>query len=852
MSIEEKLNKHINQLKQNKIVNSNSENKKLLKNINTLQKQENRLNRKNIHINKKDLFKKVGVLDVEGFSLNPLTGKKYENVWANSNNRPATRNEYAKIWSSLPMYERKEGALETFFENQVVLVIAGTGAGKTVLAPLFLLHTLNYKGRVAVTVPKQIMAQGSGTFAAKILDVKIGHEVGYQYMGTKKVSKNTNLIFTTDGTITAKLASDPLLSEFDALIVDEAHERNVRIDKILLLMKHVLKERPDFKLIIMSATVNQEIFENYYKNDGFKFSTFDAGGKPNFPIKEIYLDKPISKYDKEGVLLDRPDAIVKKCIEIMADIIVSSEKGDILAFFPGDAELKLGCQLLDKKIKNMNKNRKNKIVCKQLQSKTSNSNKKYITNANAYKKNGFNRKIVFSTEVAESGVTIDGIDYVIDSGLSQQSWYIPESNVSTLQRKRISQASHLQRRGRTGRTKPGTCYNLFTENEFKKFPKYSDPQILTEDFKENILNFMINDVVSYSPFPFSYKTNSKKDSKSLDGYLSQMITPPDEKFINIALIILFSLGAIEVKNKKATVTDLGRAMRKFQGISPELARTIIASHNYRCRNIICDVVALISVSGGKTKNYMPSDSFIDAKPNSNKFKKGKEQIDKIMKKYSNSYGDVITLLTIYEGYRLKKYTNETKTPNERELSALEWCFENYMTRKKDDPKSCNNFKKVHDKAGNLRRTIQEIVNEQKNILSNQLAHTTSSIGNDNEVILFENSDDIIISENKIHNIIKSILRGNFINMAGSVKKGGNKYMQCFPPTQNNKIEIDMDSVYSKYKSKPNICVYLNLFKRGSSPPKMGVITMIPKEIFDEFKQTLKKEKKYKLIEKCFA
>ena len=252
-------------------------------------------NNKNTNKNRskfmKDILTPIGILDPEGKYKNPLTNEPYTERYF----------EGTKFWSTLPMYEVREKALKTISEHQVTLVVSGTGSGKTVLTPKFVLHLLNYRGKVVVTIPKQAPVKEAAEFAADNLDVTLGQQVGYKYRGSPATaaSKSTNLLYATDGLLLEKLKrSDPLLKEFDAIIIDEAHERNVRIDFLLLMLKRVLRQRPDLKLIIMSATIDEKVFLDYYKD--FNIGHLNAGENPNFPVTEHFLTKPINEFDENN------------------------------------------------------------------------------------------------------------------------------------------------------------------------------------------------------------------------------------------------------------------------------------------------------------------------------------------------------------------------------------------------------------------------------------------------------------------------------------------------------------------------------------------------------------------------
>jgi pre-mRNA-splicing factor ATP-dependent RNA helicase DHX15/PRP43 len=490
-------------------------------NIELNNNNNNYIKNRNIHIDKDKLFDLIGILDPEGFHNNPFTNEPYTNVYYNPEKEISKENptylSLSKNWSNFPMYGIREESIKTLYDNQVILVVSGTGSGKTVLTPKFLLHIFNYQGRIAITNPKRIPTKENAVYAAKCMDVKLGSYVGTKYRNSDKkdYSSKCKLIYATDGWILQKLQKDPMLSDLDAVIIDEAHERGIQIDLLLLALKELLKKRPEFKLVIMSATVNESIFIDYFPKNKFKFGLINAGVYPNYPIEEFFLDKPINKFDNYGCLIK--DMTNKNYINVavdkVIDILKKHEIGDILVFFPGKGDTSDGCSILHQKLDKLNKNLEKKIFCNILTSTTDSEVQKLIVDPSKYKESGvYTRKVVFSTEVAESSITIDGIDFIIDSGLVNNDIFSAEKNMKSLKKEYISKASHKQRKGRTGRTSPGTCFCLFTKDEYeKKFIEYAIPPILSEDISAILLRFLSDlNIISHINYPIKYKKISNK------------------------------------------------------------------------------------------------------------------------------------------------------------------------------------------------------------------------------------------------------------------------------------------------------------------------------------------------------
>ena len=208
----------------------------------------------------------TGIFDPRGLKNNPFNDKKYSDEYKNLSN----------IWSLLPAYSKAEEILKEIKKNDVILIQSGTGSGKSVIIPKIAIHYLGHKGLTIMTLPKKDITKSSAVFSSKISDVEIGEYIGYQYRGEQVKSDKTILLYSTDGSIISMIKKDPYILDIDILIIDEAHERKIQIDLLLYLIKKAITERKNknlkpLKLIIMSATINPELFENYYKSFHFKY-----------------------------------------------------------------------------------------------------------------------------------------------------------------------------------------------------------------------------------------------------------------------------------------------------------------------------------------------------------------------------------------------------------------------------------------------------------------------------------------------------------------------------------------------------------------------------------------------------
>lgn len=420
--------------------------------------------------NKKKAKEMFGIYDTEGININPLNGKEYSEQYK----------QLTKFWSNLPAYENIDDCIDSIKSNDVILVSSGTGSGKTVLFPKFALHANEYKGKIIVTLPKKLITKSAAEFAAKTLDVELGNQVGYQYKGESIKSSGTNLLYATDGSIISMIKSDPLIQAIDIILIDEAHERKTQIDILLYLIKNAIiirkeKNMKPLKLIIMSATIDESIFRDYFTNLSYDY--VHLSGKPNFPIEEYFLKDSImeksNKYIEVG--LEKIEEIVKK----------DNNNSDTLFFVTTVKE----CDDTADKLEYIY----NDSFVMPLYSGIPSSLEEIISNKDKYKEinPNYKRRIFVATNVAESSLTIDGIVYVIDAGLEVNVIYDASRKINVMNTSFITKAQMSQRKGRAGRTQNGFCYHLYTKEEMEKAIDYPDPEIKLIDLKNLCLSLLI-------------------------------------------------------------------------------------------------------------------------------------------------------------------------------------------------------------------------------------------------------------------------------------------------------------------------------------------------------------------------
>lgn len=690
--------------------------------------------------------KNIGILDPSGLELNPLNSKEYSLKYK----------ELSKLWSKYPAYENAIDTINLIKSKQVLLITSGTGSGKTVLIPKFTLHSFNYEGHILVSLPKQLVAQSAAEFAALTMDIELGNQIGYKYKGsdTKYVGKNPNLLYCTDGTIVAKLLSDPLLNGIDAVIIDEAHERKVQIDFMLYLLKNVVKNRPEFKLIIMSATVNSEIFKSYYAE--FNFGELDIGSKTNFKIESIFVKETVSteKYVEEGTAI----------IETLLKKKESGKISDILFFVTSVNETIDICKKL-------------RLIYKDIEFIEVYSGISSETQEKISKKTTETQRVLVSTNVAESSLTVDGIKYVIDSGYELLSYYNPEKRGRVLEKGLITLAQAKQRMGRAGRTAPGICYHLYSKDDFyNKMKKYPEPSIRTSNIENEILKLMSLEKV--------------QTVENILSILTQMIEPPREIYIKTALKTLYDLDLIT----KDKINNLGMFCAESQ-LEPSQALSVYCAYNLYCADDVILILLVIEIIKNNLNElfFTPTDMLKSKQDNPEIYK---VEYDKLNKRFNekreklvHKYGDHLTILKIYNKY------DKLKTEDDK----IDFCRE-YFLKYKILSKIEDTFKRVKYRIKGITKKFFE-----------------SSDSDEFEIKNIENIKDM----ESDYKILFSIIYGYKLNKGFYSNKS-------YRTLYTDRVTISKDSTL--YNCECNI-IYTELFISGKNE-NLNICSKIPSKLKD--------------------
>ena len=439
-------------------------------------------------------------------------------------------------YQKLPVYEQKEKILESLRGNQVVVVQSPTGSGKTTQIPV-ILHEAGYSGGgiIAVTQPRRIAALSVSEFIARQLGTTYPGLVGYKMRFDDKTDASTKIKIMTDGILLQEMKLDPWLHNYSVMMVDEAHERSLNIDFVLGLLKRVLKERPEFKVVVSSATMNAEAFSDYF--GGAPIVSIDT---QTFPVTMVY-DPPAGK--TTTATATGSELLLQKIETTIERVIDNGERGDVLIFLPGEKIIKDCAKRLSES------SVRHRLHIVPLYGRLPKEEQERVFEAAPFGR----RKVVISTNIAETSVTINGITTVIDSGLAKLNFYSPRTYTSSLIETPVSRASCNQRRGRAGRTQPGTCYRLYSREDFDSRDEYTTEEIHRTDLSEVVLRMSELGITEFGGFDF--------------------ISPPDAEGIRGAVETLNLLGALEEDN---TLSKIGRMMVEFP-LAPRISRIIVES-----------------------------------------------------------------------------------------------------------------------------------------------------------------------------------------------------------------------------------------------------------------------------------
>ena len=428
------------------------------------------------------------------------------------------------------------------------------------------------------------------------MNCRLGDKVGYSIRFEDCVTKDTQIKFLTEGILIREMMSDPLLSSYSVIMVDETHERTMYTDIILGLIKKLLLKRKELRLIVSSATIESDHFLKYFNTDGLTATALRIEGK-TFPIDIYYLNDPIADYLRASV-----NTVIK--------IHETQRRGDILVFLTGQDEVEKAIEILKDYGKSLKEVQNQKLKIYALPFYASLPAYEQLKVFEQFPRN--TRKVVIATNLAETSLTINGIVYVVDCGFVKLRYFNTMTGTDALVVLPISQASAKQRGGRAARTLPGKVFRLYTEKDFKNLYKFTPPELQRSDLSSLVLQLKALGISNLLKFDFPSKL-------------------PECNLV-IALELLYALGCLNANG--ALEGDLGLKMVEFP-LTPQFSKMLLSSGEFECSEEIATITAMLQIEN------------IFQQPSS-----GQRSIQARNAKHAFSVqeGDTITYLNIYNSF----------------------------------------------------------------------------------------------------------------------------------------------------------------------------------------------------------
>jgi len=519
-----------------------------------------------------------------------------------------------EVRRSLPMFQYREQILSALEENQILVLTGETGSGKSTQIPQYILEsgfakTLQARGpsgdtaggMIGITQPRRVATSSVATRVAEERGCKLGTEVGYTVRFEDKTGPDTKIKFMTDGLLLREIMTDPMLSNYSFIMLDEAHERTANTDVLLGLLKGLAGFRQDdFRLLISSATLDAQKFSAYLNNSPI----FNVPGRA-YAVENLFLSTPEASY-------------LSACITTVFQVHLSTPPqpppgeqsaagNDILCFLTGEEEIEACALALEETARKLG-SKAPELIVRKLYSSLDLDQQNLVfqpTPPGA-------RKVVIATNIAETSLTVDGVRYVIDSGYSKEMTFNASTGMSSLQVSPISRASVNQRAGRAGRVSDGKCFHLYTRwSYWHELDESTTPEILRCDLTPVCLQLKALGINNLLEFDFLDPVPVETVAKSLE--------------------LLYATGAI---NSTSELTKLGRRMAELP-LDPLLSASILAADKYGCVSEVLTVVAMLQESA--TLFLRPKDKKLHADAARARFQ-------------SATGGDFLALLNVYNAW----------------------------------------------------------------------------------------------------------------------------------------------------------------------------------------------------------
>ncbi|CAJ0552835.1 Ff.00g009130.m01.CDS01 [Fusarium sp. VM40] len=523
----------------------------------------------------------------------------------------------------LPIAKHRDSLLYVIEKHPVTIVIGQTGSGKTTQIPQFLEQAgWCSEGKIiGVTQPRRVAATTVAVRVAEEIGCELGKEVGYSIRFEDVTSASTRIKFLTDGLLIREALVDPLLTRYSVIMVDEAHERSISTDVLLGLLKKIIRKRPELRIIISSATLQAKEFLEFFTRSSDdqvkdKQDKKDETGAivslegRTYPIDILYLESPAENY-------------VEKAIDVVFDIHTQEGEGDILVFLTGREEIDNAIQAVSERLMDLNP-KYGPLMPLPLYAGLSTEQQMYVFD----KPPEGTRKVVFSTNIAEASVTIDGIVFVVDSGFVKLRAYDPRTGIESLTATPVSKAAASQRAGRAGRTKPGKCFRLYTEQSYQSLQNANIPELQRSNLAPVILQLKALGIDNIVRFDF--------------------LSPPPSELMAKALELLYALGALDEYAK--LTRPLGSRMAEL-AVEPMMAKTLLAAPSFGCLSEMLTIAAMTSLGGSVWFSHEGE----------------RKKMETSRRKFAVDEGDHLTLLNAYQAF-VTKGRKEAKFCHENHLN----------------------------------------------------------------------------------------------------------------------------------------------------------------------------------------
>ena len=526
--------------------------------------------------------------------------------------------ECVRLFKSLPIYARRSDIIDTVTRNQVVVLIGETGSGKSTQIVQYLYDAgFGERGLIACTQPRKVAAITLANHVSKEMCSSVGEVVGHRLGSFDNTSSETVIVYMTDHSLLNEIIADPLLRQYSCLVIDEAHERSLNTDILLSLIKQCLLQRPELRIIITSATINPDIFVKYF-GGSVSCPVVRVSGR-TFPVEVIWNPLNI-QYSADCTPLSID--IVSNCLSVVKKIHTEEPDGDVLVFLSSLNDIETACSAATNEFLD--------AVVLPLHGRLQPDEQRRV-----FEDSPGRRKIVFSTNVAETSVTIPGIKYIVDSGLAKEMCFDPKRNMNSLEVCLISKSSAEQRKGRAGRVSAGKCYRMYTEDQYDNMRERTPPEILRMHLIHAVLKlyeFGIADILSFD-----------------------FVEKPDQATLESAVDTLQFLGAVSDSSSQDRLTKFGRQLAVLP-IDPQLGKVLLDSIE---AGIGLEAAVSVSLSsfGGNVFYRAGNDE-------------EKRESDRMKIQFVHSGGDQMTCLSVY-----KKWSSYKKEERNR------WCVRNYINAK---------------------------------------------------------------------------------------------------------------------------------------------------------------------------